>query len=352
MHINALTRHYKFIVDPKFKETMVHELKARRTLLKNSYEEFMTEHTNEVEKCDKKKFDELDSICEMIEGRFTVTLAAINKRIEELENKQKSAERNDESANTSAKGEMVKNEEACEPTMSEMSEGRRKIVIRQRSDDEGELIIKNDVQLAISDEEPSSSSLEEQSRIPEVPEDDLRRRIEDFKRANERYQRESFEFLNRSGLTCQQQHLAANQDRNQQYETRPGQYSAGYAPRQKIPYKRPTATYVPPRAMPYMARNPYKTPNMENYYQPSTTQSEKRVIICNNCGGSHPMCHCEKFLARSIDERWERVRQLKLCPNCLLPFYYVTGTHRCKARPCKCGGHHNTLLCRFQRRNN
>lgn len=72
--------------------------------------------------------------------------------------------------------------------------------------------------------------------------------------------------------------------------------------------------------------------------------SDTVKIVCNNCGGAHKMHQCEKFLARNITERWRRVREVRVCQNCFMPTN--DRTHRCQARPCKCGQRHNSLLCR------
>ncbi|XP_055688575.1 uncharacterized protein LOC129793053 [Lutzomyia longipalpis] len=64
--------------------------------------------------------------------------------------------------------------------------------------------------------------------------------------------------------------------------------------------------------------------------------------ICQCCNQSaHPLYKCPQFLAQNAVERFETVKKLSLCRNCLAP--HLTST--CTFRKCKkCQGRHNILL--------
>lgn len=70
---------------------------------------------------------------------------------------------------------------------------------------------------------------------------------------------------------------------------------------------------------------------------------QKKVIVCNNCGGDHQMRKCEKFLKLNTSERWQRVNRVQVCPNCFMTLY--ERRHRCHEGKCRCGQWHNSLLC-------
>lgn len=72
-----------------------------------------------------------------------------------------------------------------------------------------------------------------------------------------------------------------------------------------------------------------------------------KVMKCNSCGQQHPMFRCAQFLKMSIEERRNKVRELKLCYNCLSPGHRANTTS-CRFGPCqRCdkNQHHNSLLC-------
>lgn len=71
----------------------------------------------------------------------------------------------------------------------------------------------------------------------------------------------------------------------------------------------------------------------------------KKPLKCTFCNAPHPMFACPTFLGLAMDKRWERVKEMKLCENCLLP---KIERHRCRAGPCRrCGPdtRHNSVLC-------
>ncbi|XP_037910069.1 uncharacterized protein LOC119650916 [Hermetia illucens] len=69
---------------------------------------------------------------------------------------------------------------------------------------------------------------------------------------------------------------------------------------------------------------------------------DSQSLQCKNCKGSHRIYTCEAFKQLSIWDRVAKIKQLRLCLNCL------RGGHRsaqCSAGSClKCGKKHNTLL--------
>lgn len=70
-------------------------------------------------------------------------------------------------------------------------------------------------------------------------------------------------------------------------------------------------------------------------------------LSCFNCGKFHPMSKCVKFVQLPIQARAERVYELRLCRNCLMP---KGDRHRCPpnhkhCRLCGPGTFHNSLLC-------
>lgn len=87
-----------------------------------------------------------------------------------------------------------------------------------------------------------------------------------------------------------------------------------------------------------------------NNNKPSTqyqSNEKQNSIGCNNCQQPHPMYRCAKFLALSIEQRKNRVRELNLCWNCFSPNHRANSVS-CKSGPCRrCnkGLKHNTLLC-------
>lgn len=75
-------------------------------------------------------------------------------------------------------------------------------------------------------------------------------------------------------------------------------------------------------------------------------QSEQRGISCYNCQQPHPMFRCAKFTELPIQARINRVRELKLCANCMSP-NHKAGSLSCRSGKCERWkkGAHNSLLC-------
>lgn len=64
--------------------------------------------------------------------------------------------------------------------------------------------------------------------------------------------------------------------------------------------------------------------------------------VCYNCKDSHRIHKCEDFLKLSIPNRITKIRQLRLCQNCLCSGH---NEGQCRSGTCqKCKGRHNTLL--------
>lgn len=65
-------------------------------------------------------------------------------------------------------------------------------------------------------------------------------------------------------------------------------------------------------------------------------------IMCNYCKKGHTIYNCQEFLKLPIDERWKKVKSLKLCSNCLRIGH---SKETCSIGSCrKCRNRHNTLL--------
>ncbi|XP_072377748.1 uncharacterized protein [Diabrotica undecimpunctata] len=65
-------------------------------------------------------------------------------------------------------------------------------------------------------------------------------------------------------------------------------------------------------------------------------------LKCNYCKQKHSIYTCDQFLKLSVAERWHKIKQLKLCTNCLCHGHFNT---HCQKGNCKfCKGKHNSLL--------
>ncbi|XP_037926691.1 uncharacterized protein LOC119661419 [Hermetia illucens] len=69
---------------------------------------------------------------------------------------------------------------------------------------------------------------------------------------------------------------------------------------------------------------------------------DSQSLQCKNCEGSHRIYTCEAFKQLSIWDRVAKIKQLRLCLNCLREGHRRA---QCSAGSClKCGKKHNTLL--------
>lgn len=66
------------------------------------------------------------------------------------------------------------------------------------------------------------------------------------------------------------------------------------------------------------------------------------IPSCVLCKENHFAFQCKGFLSLSVPERWEKVKQYKLCSNCLRKGHF---SRQCRGYPCKiCKLRHNNLL--------
>ncbi|XP_049317010.1 uncharacterized protein LOC125779783 [Bactrocera dorsalis] len=73
-------------------------------------------------------------------------------------------------------------------------------------------------------------------------------------------------------------------------------------------------------------------------------QTHPPHIGCPQCSGNHRLVRCPQFRNMQVPERWERVRRLAVCFNCLRSGHTV---RQCTSGACSfCQQRHNTLLCR------
>lgn len=82
-----------------------------------------------------------------------------------------------------------------------------------------------------------------------------------------------------------------------------------------------------------------------------TTNSTERIasaattanaLKCELCGGSHANFKCASFRGMSVAERWAKIRNERMCFNCLRKGHRVESCPL--ERTCKCGQKHNSLL--------
>ncbi|GAB0095822.1 uncharacterized protein DMENIID0001_112520 [Sergentomyia squamirostris] len=76
-----------------------------------------------------------------------------------------------------------------------------------------------------------------------------------------------------------------------------------------------------------------------------STTSDVTQLKCPHCNADHSIYKCQKFFQLPVTERWERVKALKLCTNCLRTGHM---NNKCVSHNVcrKCCQHHNTLLHR------
>ncbi|XP_072389595.1 uncharacterized protein [Diabrotica undecimpunctata] len=84
------------------------------------------------------------------------------------------------------------------------------------------------------------------------------------------------------------------------------------------------------------------------FYKTKDTQMHSHVNLainkfkCNFCKGEHSIYSCQKFMQLNVNERWEKIKLLKLCSNCLRIGHFQ---NTCNLGFCKkCGRKHNTFL--------
>lgn len=83
-------------------------------------------------------------------------------------------------------------------------------------------------------------------------------------------------------------------------------------------------------------------------YRQGAEWKPNRALSCFNCNGRHAMSKCQLFGEMSVQERWARVQELRLCENCFSPLINEYGrAHICRSGICRrCRqSHHKSLLC-------
>ena len=74
--------------------------------------------------------------------------------------------------------------------------------------------------------------------------------------------------------------------------------------------------------------------------------TNENELSCHNCKQPHPMHRCSQFRNMTLNQRRDRVRELRVCFNCFKPTHSAN-SQSCQFGECKhCPGkRHNTLLC-------
>ncbi|XP_050324488.1 uncharacterized protein LOC126755806 [Bactrocera neohumeralis] len=74
------------------------------------------------------------------------------------------------------------------------------------------------------------------------------------------------------------------------------------------------------------------------------------TVFCQLCANGHRIHKCQRFVNLSIPERWDTVKRLSLCFNCLGSDH---GSRDCTSRDClRCHHRHHTMLCKSNVANN
>nr|CAH7754269.1 unnamed protein product [Callosobruchus chinensis] len=80
--------------------------------------------------------------------------------------------------------------------------------------------------------------------------------------------------------------------------------------------------------------------NVRRHDVPSVNISTS--VKCYYCGANHYLYYCDQFLKLSVSNRYQEIRKLKLCINCLRP---NVDRHRCSGSCKNCKVRHNSILC-------
>ncbi|PIK34363.1 hypothetical protein BSL78_28811 [Apostichopus japonicus] len=79
----------------------------------------------------------------------------------------------------------------------------------------------------------------------------------------------------------------------------------------------------------------------------AVTNVENKPVNCWNCDEPHLFANCPKFKAMTMNERRDKVRNLKVCFKCLRRGHMSTGCRTTGAGCDVCKGNHHTLLHNF-----
>ncbi|XP_045462409.1 uncharacterized protein LOC123672361 [Harmonia axyridis] len=83
----------------------------------------------------------------------------------------------------------------------------------------------------------------------------------------------------------------------------------------------------------------YQKHNTTKGFYTSGAESKPKCVFCAN---NHYSQTCENFLKLSVNKRKERIKELKLCMNCLRPGHF---SEQCRSSNCKkCNGRHHTQI--------
>lgn len=77
-------------------------------------------------------------------------------------------------------------------------------------------------------------------------------------------------------------------------------------------------------------------------YKSFVASGGEKQIVCSLCHKNHAIYNCSTFLDLNVNDRSKKIKQLKLCFNCLKPNHV---SRKCNASTCrKCKGKHHTLI--------
>jgi len=81
---------------------------------------------------------------------------------------------------------------------------------------------------------------------------------------------------------------------------------------------------------------------LSNSHEKRDNKHFQRKFACYHCSQNHSIYKCPEFLSLTLPEKWERVKSLNLCENCLQKGHTIS---QCKSGPCRrCSENHNSLL--------
>nr|CAH7762833.1 unnamed protein product [Callosobruchus chinensis] len=92
-------------------------------------------------------------------------------------------------------------------------------------------------------------------------------------------------------------------------------------------------------------RIPGSRENIRSITRGFAATGESQGIKCLVCGGKHSTTSCDQLTKLNVNERMSRVKELRLCMNCLKKGHY---SRFCRQKTCsKCRGKHHVLLHGF-----
>ncbi|XP_063907454.1 uncharacterized protein LOC135125723 [Zophobas morio] len=96
------------------------------------------------------------------------------------------------------------------------------------------------------------------------------------------------------------------------------------------------------KSLPSKRPNSFLTKTKENNSPGSSRKGLPPAPTCPLCQNSHSLSRCEEFLAQGIQQKYDTIKSLKRCFNCLGNHFLTScaSTNTCK----HCNGKHHTLL--------